>query len=136
MTTKDYAERVQADQISAMLGSLTFGMDVPPKLGLPATGHQIATTKGVQKPQIIYNNAASVMLSKEGTINNGPVPYGLPPELLQARNSISGSSNRQGSKQALQPLGNNPRIVSSASSRSSKQSTANSVPMKTLAVGS
>ncbi len=58
MTTKDYAERVQADQISAMLGSLTFGMDVPPKLGLPATGHQIATTKGVQKPQIVYNNAA------------------------------------------------------------------------------
>jgi hypothetical protein len=47
MSTKDYAERVQADQISAMLGSLTFGMDVPPKLGLPATGHQIATTKGV-----------------------------------------------------------------------------------------
>lgn len=70
------------------------------------------------------------------TMVNAPIPYGLPPELIQARNSLSGASNRQGSKQALQPLGNIARMGSSTSSRSSKQTTANSMAMKSLVNGS
>lgn len=62
---KDYAERLQADQISQVLGSLTFGMDTPPLLGLPATGHQIATTKGatLARPKGYTANQMNQMLA-------------------------------------------------------------------------
>jgi hypothetical protein len=55
---KDYAERLQADQISQVLGSLTFGLDAPPLIGLPGTGHQIATQKGanMQKAKAYGSN--------------------------------------------------------------------------------